>query len=74
MSSTERVRLWRAEQRRKAKLYDEIEAARRAHLERQAVSFAPFAPQGGDVIVAGALSLAINDPFCFDFSDKLPGA
>ena len=74
MSSTERVRKWRAEQRRKAQLYDQLEAARRAHLERQAVSFAPFMPEGGTVIVAGALSLAINDPLCFDFSDKLPGA
>jgi hypothetical protein len=71
MSSTERVRLWRAEQRRKAKLYDELEAVRVAHLQRQALGDWPY-----DLIGERygwrkeLLEAAINDPVCIDIFDK----
>jgi hypothetical protein len=68
VSSTERVRKWRAEQRRKAQLYDQLEAARRAHLERQAA----HGEWPGGMIEDHAhwrrrwLERGLNDPLCFD--------
>ena len=71
MSSTERVRKWRAEQRRKAQLYDQLEAARRAHLERQAVAFTRFARSDDDSMATALLTKAVADPLCFDIHDQV---
>lgn len=71
MSSTERVRKWRAEQRRKAQLYDQLEAARRAYLERQ---YTKEMWRGADHPVSAAVkwayAKALNDPLCFSIFDK----
>jgi hypothetical protein len=64
VSSTERVRKWRAEQRRKAQLYDQVEAARRAYLMGQVAAFRVEDPdfERAQRLVARAL----DDQFCFD--------
>lgn len=71
MNSTERVRLWRAEQRRKAKLYDQLEAARVDHLKRQALEDWPPGLLGER---RGwrkeLLEAAVNDPVCLNIFAK----
>lgn len=64
MSNTERVRKWRAEQRRKAQLYDQLEAARRAYIQSQIAGFYVGDPDYDDM--QRLADLALNDPFCFD--------
>lgn len=68
MSSTERVRKWRAEQRRKAQLYDQLEAARIARLKRAATYLVPI--EKGSDAVDRVLAAAIADPLCLDLFDK----
>jgi hypothetical protein len=71
MSSTERVRVWRAEQRRKAKLYDEVEAARIARLQRQALGDWPSDLMGERYgWRKRLLDQAVADQTCFDIFDK----
>jgi hypothetical protein len=67
VSSTERVRKWRAEQRRKAQLYDQLEAKRRAHLVRRASWITQI---GCFSVPDEQLQRALDDPFCFDIRDK----
>lgn len=69
--STSRVKAWRARQIEKARLYDQVEAARLNFLEHQLKGFT-IGDYDWDspTRIEDAFAAAKADPFCFSLLDK----